>query len=109
METIVGDIVLLVFDHHVPLAEIGITQKTLYAKVVGYDEYGLWIEHPQFRIPKINVEETAARRRPASQQVIASLLIPWSFLVSLVHFPGVEGYDLPSPFETHIGFDLEEE
>jgi len=34
-------------------------------------------------------------------------LIPWGFIVSIVHFPGVKGFDLPDPFETHIGFDVE--
>jgi len=25
----------------------------------------------------------------------------------VVHFPDVEGFDFPFPFDTHIGFDME--
>ncbi|NOZ04720.1 MAG: hypothetical protein GXO92_09020 [FCB group bacterium] len=109
IENIVGDIVLLVFDNHEPLAELGITKKTLYAKIKGYDEYGLWIDHPKFKILKGKPKSSAGKKKPALQTVTASLLIPWSFLVSIVHFPGLEGFDYPSPFETHIGFEINEE
>jgi len=41
--------------------------------------------------------------------VAASILIPWGFIVSIVHFPGVEGFDFPSPFEKQIGFETDDE
>ena len=40
-----------------------------------------------------------------TQKVEASILIPWGFIVSVAHFPGAEGFDFPSPFESHIGFE----
>ncbi len=107
IENIVGDIVLLVFDNHEPLAELGITKKTLYAKILGYDEYGVWIDHPKFKILKGKPKKSSTGKKTSSTQTVtASLLIPWSFLVSIVHFPGLEGFDYPSPFETHIGFEI---
>jgi len=36
---------------------------------------------------------------------VASILILWTFIVSIAHFPGVEISDSPSPFEQHIGFN----
>jgi len=36
--------------------------------------------------------------------VEASILIPWGFIVSIAHFPGSEGFDFPSPFDSEIGF-----
>ena len=34
----------------------------------------------------------------------SSILIPWGFISSVVHFPEAEGFDFPNPFETKIGF-----
>jgi hypothetical protein len=104
IENIIDDIVLIALSNHEPLAELGLTQKAMYAKVLGYDEFGLWIEFPKFRIPKPSKKKTD---KVAVQSVTGSLLIPWGFIVSVVHFPGVEGFDLPDPFENHIGFEVE--
>ena len=108
IENIVGDIVLLVLDNHEPLKELGITQSGIYAKIVGYDENGIWIDHPQFKIPKMTPSKAGKTTKSGSQSVTASVLIPWAFIVSVVHFPGVEGFDYPSPFESHIGFNIDE-
>jgi hypothetical protein len=40
------------------------------------------------------------------KNVEASILIPWGFIASVVHFPGVEGFDFPDPFDTEIGFEI---
>ena len=39
------------------------------------------------------------------KDVSASMLIPWGFIASVVHFPEVEGFDFPDPFDSSIGFD----
>jgi len=44
IEDIVGDIILLILTENEPLKELGITQNKLFAKVVGYDGNGVWIE-----------------------------------------------------------------
>ncbi len=107
IENIVGDIVLLMLDNHEPLKELGITQKGIYAKIVGYDENGIWIEHPQFNVPVLSEDEDG-KSKPSTKPVTASVLIAWAFIVSVVHFPGVEGFDFPNPFKPHIGFDVDE-
>ena len=82
-----------------PLKKMGIENDKFFARVKGYDEYGLWIYQPNFTIPKIN------NNKPGKQKVEASILIPWGFIVSIAHFPGAEGFDFPSPFDSHIGFN----
>jgi len=42
-----------------------------------------------------------------TESVTASVLIAWPYVSSIVHFPGVEGFDFPDPFDQHIGFDIE--
>ncbi len=102
IEMIVDDIVLLVLSEHDPLKELGITQNKLFAKVTGYDENGIWIENPAFRLP-----DTKAKDPQAFKTVMASILIPWLYISSIVHFPNVGGFDFPNPFEQDIGFDIE--
>jgi hypothetical protein len=102
IDEILNDVVLLVLDGHGPLKELGIEKNKIYVKVIGYDEYGLWVENPSFQIPtKIKGKPTGKKK------VTASILIPWGFIASVVHFPGVKGFDFPFPFDTHIGFDAE--
>jgi hypothetical protein len=42
-----------------------------------------------------------------TESVIASVLIAWPFITSIVHFPNVEGFDFPNPFDLNFGFDIE--
>lgn len=111
IEDVVGDIVLLIMDNNEALKDLGYDQKTLYTKVTGYDEYGLWVSHPGLKIPKLPTEdEVKAGKVPAQpdlQTVQATVLIPWPFIVSIVHFPEVEGFDFPSPFDQNIGFEID--
>tara|TARA_B100000902_G_C27280355_1_gene901374 strand:- start:1218 stop:1532 length:315 start_codon:yes stop_codon:yes gene_type:complete len=99
IEEVVGDIILIILEGHEPLQKIGIDSDKIFARVKGYDGHGLWIYQPQFKIPKAN-----STKKDASQKVEASILIPWGFIVSIAHFPGSEGFDFPSPFDSEIGF-----
>ena len=53
IDHVLDDVVLLVLDGHEPLKEIGIDQNKIYVKVVGYDEYGMWVDRPAFKVPII--------------------------------------------------------
>ena len=99
IEEVVGDLILIVLHNHEPLQKIGIDQDKIFVRVKGYDENGIWIHHSGFQGPNIT-----GKGRAKTKKVEASILIPWVFIVSLVHFPGAEGFDLPSPFDLNIGF-----
>ena len=99
IEEVVGDLILLILDNHEPLKKIGIDQDKIFVQVKGYDENGMWIHHPGVQVPDFKNEKEGG-----TQKVEASILIPWVFIVSIAHFPGVEGFDFPSPFDQHIGF-----
>jgi hypothetical protein len=47
---IIEDIVLLKLENFEPLKDLGIIQKSLFAKILGYDEHGIWIHHPKFQV-----------------------------------------------------------
>ena len=99
IEEVVGDLILLILDNHEPLKKIGIAQDKIFVQVKGYDENGMWIHHTGFQVPDFKNE-----KKGGTKKVEASILIPWVFIVSIAHFPGVEGFDFPSPFDQHIGF-----
>jgi len=109
MKNITGDVVLLILANTEALADIGINKKTVYVKVLGYDDYGLWVEFSNFKIPKLKTAKGKTPKRHIYQTVTGSLLIPWPLITSIVHFPGVDGFDFPSPFESQVGFDIDEE
>ena len=47
IDDVLDDIVLIVLDGHEPLKELGVDQNKIYVKVVGYDEYGMWVDRPE--------------------------------------------------------------
>ena len=101
IDNVLDDIVLIVLDGHEPLKELGVDQNKIYVRVVGYDEYGMWVDRPSFKIPIIKNGNLQSEK-----DVAASMLIPWWFIASIVHFPDVEGFDFPN-LNTSIGFDPE--
>ena len=109
MKNIVGDVVLLILSNAEALKDVGITQKTIYVKTLGYDDYGIWAEFSNFKIPKLKTAKGKKPKRPMYQSVTGSLLIPWPLITSIVHFPGVEGFDFPDPFESQMGFEIDNE
>ncbi|MDP6684936.1 MAG: hypothetical protein QGH24_03230 [Candidatus Marinimicrobia bacterium] len=110
IDEIIEDIVLLKLENFEPLKDLGIIQKSLFAKILGHDEYGIWIHHPKFQVAETQEgKQIKSIKPPKTREVEASVLIPWGFIVSIVHFPGVEGFDFPNPLDKHIGFDSDKE
>ena len=106
IETIVGDVVLLVLQDTETLKELGIQKNKIYARVAGYDENGIWIEHPNFQIPrKENSDDKNSKITTVT--VTASVLIVCPHVLSFVHFSGVEGFAFPDPFNLLIRFDID--
>ena len=101
IDHVLNDIVMLVLDGHEILKELEIDKNKIYVKVVGYDEYGMWIFHPGINTPILQKDKSVKEKK-----LQASILIPWGFISSVVHFPGAEGFDFPNPFNNEIGFEV---
>ena len=103
---LVGDLVQIYLRDDAALYDIGIEQRVAFMKIVGMDEFGLWVEHPRYIIKKIN--DAAGKPLPADQQerkqIVANFLVRWELINSIIHFPDREGYDFPNPYDVHIGF-----
>ena len=70
IDNVLDDIILIVLDGHEPLKELGIDQNKIYVRVVGYDEYGMWVDRPSFHIPIIKNGDLEGEK-----EVSASMLI----------------------------------
>ena len=104
---IVGDVVQIILSDTAGLGPIGIVTQSPFLKVVGLDELGLWVEHPQYVVVKTNDEH--GRPLPENQQVRtqleANFLLRWDKIITVVHFPNREGFDFPNPMDDKpIGF-----
>ncbi len=103
---IVGDLVQIFLRDAGELRDIGIDQRISFMKVAGMDEFGIWVEHPNYIIKKIN--DPTGKPLPADQQerkqIAANFLVRWELINSIIHFPDREGYDYPNPYDVHIGF-----
>ncbi len=106
IEDIVNDIVLVALTGGEELHTVGIPNDKFYAKVLGYDEFGIWFDNPNFEI--VISEDETGKPLPAdkvSREVITSTIhIKWHYIASIVHFPEREGFDFPDPFSRSIGF-----
>ena len=105
----VNDVVLVVLKTPEILKPVGITQAKLSAKVLGYAETGLCVQCCDFELPVRAGEESGLWIPESMQKVDASAMLPRGAITSGMHFPDVEGYDKPSPFNRDIGFNNEYE
>ena len=60
---IVGDIVQVVLTDARGLEPIGVTTGSPFLKVIGMDDLGLWVEHPQYILMKTNDARDAPCRK----------------------------------------------
>ena len=106
IEDIVNDVVLIVVGKSEGLAAAGIDKDKFFAKVIGFDEFGLWVEHPNFEV--IISEDSKGKPLPPGkvtrEKFCASVQVQWQHISTLVHFPNRGGFDFPSPFDRQIGF-----
>ncbi len=83
----------------------GISAPKFYAKLLGYDSVGVWIENPNFCIipaydPEGNYIPPEKRKEECHR---AAVLLLWSFIVTIVAFPDVAEF-MPEEPEAVIGF-----
>lgn len=87
-------VMLMIFNHE-GMEAAGIKEKKFYAKLVGRDSIGLWIENPKLETTR--VRDDSGHLIPPKQRHIeehvAHVLIPWGNIRSLVYFPTRQGFD----------------
>lgn len=101
----VGKKVMLRFNRTEGLKAIGIDDDSKYCRIVGHDHIGLWIENPNYEETPIRDEngDLIAPDDRVRQHYVAHILVPWSNVQAVVHFPGREPEALESEEVRPIG------
>jgi hypothetical protein len=91
----VNKTVMLIIFSSEGLEAAGIKEKKFYAKIVGRDSIGLWIENPKLETTRVRNDNGAIipPDRRQLEEHVAHVLIPWGNIRSVVHFPNREGFD----------------
>tara|TARA_B100000945_G_C20414368_1_gene614344 strand:+ start:467 stop:823 length:357 start_codon:yes stop_codon:yes gene_type:complete len=106
IDQIIGDIVFISFNDPSSLSEIGISELSGHYLIKGYDQIGLWLEHPGLiftRTEDDNGRPLAADKQ-TSNKVPAAFMVHWSNVKVIMNYPDREGYDLPSEYDKDFGF-----
>jgi hypothetical protein len=95
IDDIVNKTVMFMVFNHEGLEPAGIKERRFYAKVVGRDSIGIWIENPRLETTRIRDDQGLLIPPPQRhhEEHVAYVLIPWGNIRSVVHFPSREGFD----------------
>ena len=109
LDEIIGDIIFISFRSIEPFKDICITNPSGHYFLKGYDQMGLWIEHPG--IVLLHNEDAAGNPLPVAEHIreniAADFIVTWDNVNTLMHYPNREGFDFPSEFDKSIGFRFE--
>jgi hypothetical protein len=95
IDKVLNDRVMLILREIDGLRAAGVSEQNFYAKVVGRDHIGIWIENPKFEITRVRNEDGSIipLEKRIREEYVANILIPWGNVRSIVHFPQRYGYD----------------
>ena len=95
IDDIVNKTVMFMIFHHEGMEAAGIKERKFYAKVVGRDSIGMWIENPKLETTRVRDDNGGiiSPKQRKHEEHLAYVLIPWGNLRSIVHFPIREGFD----------------
>ncbi|HUX08480.1 MAG TPA: hypothetical protein VMX35_14355 [Acidobacteriota bacterium] len=78
------------------LTFFGIKEAQFYARVVGVDNFGVWIENPKWEF--VRVRDDAGEIIPPEKRKMevhrTHVLLFWGTIVSIMTCPGREGFDV---------------
>jgi hypothetical protein len=95
IDDIINKTVMFMIFNHEGLEPAGIKERRFYAKVVGRDSIGLWIENPKLETTRLRDDSglLIPPERRHHEEHLAYVLIPWGNIRSVVHFPARQGFD----------------
>tara|TARA_B100001750_G_C14891817_1_gene295465 strand:- start:16 stop:357 length:342 start_codon:yes stop_codon:yes gene_type:complete len=109
-QDIIGDVIFMAFNDKKMLNHVGLNIECGHFKIMGYDNFGLWVEHPGLFV--VNSKDENDNQLPAGEDqkkhIEGNIFIHWSNIKTLMHYPNREGFDYPSEFDKDIGFKVNE-
>ena len=96
VEQIVGDIVFFSFRDKERLKDVGLNTDRGHFLVKGYDNMGIWVQHPGLVFTKTEDDngKPLPQNKVINEEISATFLITWDMIKTIMHYPEREGYDL---------------
>ena len=111
LDDIIGDIIFISFGNLERFKDIGITESSGHFLLKGYDQMGIWLEHPGIVI--IRTEDKTGSPLPVSkhtkENIAADFIVRWDNVNTIMHYPEREGFDFPNEFNKNFGFRFDHE
>ena len=111
IDNIIGDVIFLSFRDVERMQEIGIEEISGHYMLKGYDQLGLWLEHPGIQIQ--HMEDEKGRPLPSDKQtteeINAIFMVHWDNVNCMMYYPNRKGFDFPDQYRKKIGFRFKEE
>jgi len=89
IDEIMNKVAMFILFNHEGLESAGIKERRFYAKVVGRDSIGIWIENPKLETTRMRDDQgyIIPPEQRKHEEHVAHILIPWGNIRSMVHFP----------------------
>jgi hypothetical protein len=96
IDEIINKTVMFMLFNHEGLDAAGIGERKFYAKVVGRDSIGIWIENPKLETTRVRDDHGIIihPEHREHEEHLAYVLIPWGNIRSVVHFPQRKDFDI---------------
>ena len=110
IDDIIGDVIFISFRDLERMREIGIKELSGHYMLKGYDQIGLWLEHPGILIK--HLEDKKGSPLPPDKQtqekIDAVFMVHWDNVNAMMHYPDRKGFDFPDQYRKKIGFTFKE-
>ena len=106
IDDLIGDVIFISFRDRDRMKDIGIKETSGHYLLAGYDQLGLWLDHPGITIQ--HMEDEKGNPLPAAKQyheeIDAIFMVHWDNVSSMMYYPNRKGFDFPDQFKKKIGF-----
>ena len=108
LDEIIGDVIFVSFVDMSKLKDVGIDSSCGHYLLKGYDQVGIWLEHPGLVVKGVKGSENKEHleSKGFEKNIIANFIVTWGNINTLMHYPGREGFDFENEFDTKIGFEI---
>ena len=111
LDDIIGDVIFISFRDNNRMKDIGIKNNSGHYLLKGYDQLGLWLEHPGILIQ--HLEDKNGRPLPNKEQtqekIDAVFMVQWENINTMMHYPNRKDFDFPDQYRKSFGFRFKEQ
>ena len=106
LDDIIGDVIFISFRDSGRMNEIGIEETSGHYMLKGYDQLGLWLEHPGILIQHLEDERghPLPSEKQSTEEIDAVFMVHWDNVNTMMHYPGRKEFDFPDQYRKKIGF-----